>query len=374
MATAAAMAAAAAAGPVSTLARLVRAGKWKADAAQQRAALKLQQLHDGIGRTSPPAGVYLHGPVGSGKTALMDLLLHCASERPEPAVTRRLHFHELVATVHRGLHSGHAPADVGKRLGADTDLLAIDEFELTDIADAAIVTQVLRGVLETECAFVTTSNRAPAELYPGGLNRHVYIPALVKLFEERSVDVHALAPDAPIDYRSLHAAAGSASSAVSSATGVVSSASGAAEAERRLGHEAERRLERMRFFQHGSTASESVGTSTALDAALDAAVQRMGGGGTPQERVVRLGHTRSVHLGHVVGGAARVRFDELCGRPFGASDYLRLASELHTLALTHVPRLSTDATRDEARRFIVLLDVWYEAGHTPLLSSCADCH
>ena len=353
------MATAAAAGPVSTLARLVRAGKWKADAAQQRAVLKLQQLHDGIGRTSPPAGVYLHGPVGSGKTALMDLLLRCASERPEPAVTRRLHFHELVATVHRGLHSGHAPADVGKRLGADTDLLAIDEFELTDIADAAIVTQVLRGVLETECAFVTTSNRAPAELYPGGLNRHVYIPALVKLFEERSVDVHALAPDAPIDYRSLHAAAGSAS-------GAVSSASGAAEAQRRL--------ERMRFFEHGSSASESVGTSTALDAALDAAVQRMGGGGTPQERVVRLGHTRSVYLGHVVGGAARVRFDELCGRPFGASDYLRLASELHTLALTHVPRLSTDATRDEARRFIVLLDVWYEAGHTLLLSSCADCH
>ena len=344
---AAARSAAAAAGPVSTLARLVQAGKWKADAAQQRAALKLQHLHDGIGRPSPPAGVYLHGPVGSGKTALMDLMLRCVSERPEPAVTRRLHFHELVATVHRGLHNGHAPADVGKRLGAGTDLLAIDEFELTDIADAAIVTQVLRGVLETECAFVTTSNRAPAELYPGGLNRHVYIPALVKLFEERSVDVHALAPDAPIDYRSLHAAAGSASGAASGAA----SASGAAPAERRL--------ERTRFFEHGS---ESAGTSTALDAALDAAVQRMGGGGTPQEMVVRLGHTRSVHLGHVVGGAARVRFDELCGRPFGASDYMRLASELHTLALTHVPRLSTDATRDEARRFIVLLDVWYDAG------------
>ena len=139
-------------GPTRALAKLIGRGAWNRDAAQIAAVERLQQVHDG-----QLHGLYLHGSVGSGKTAMMDLLVECSREAQR---VKRLHFHEFMLYAHAEMHKGRTPMEIGRQV-ADADLLCLDEFELTDIADAAIVSRAMRGILSTSCSLVTTSNRPP---------------------------------------------------------------------------------------------------------------------------------------------------------------------------------------------------------------------
>ena len=133
-------------GPLPLLSGLVRRGDWLPDRAQQDVVEVLQQVYAGVTRAAVAGGdvdgvggAYLHGPVGSGKTALMDLLASSC----DAGQVRRLHFHELMGHVHGELHRGASVPAIGAALGSATPLLCVDEIQLTDIADAAIVSRLV---------------------------------------------------------------------------------------------------------------------------------------------------------------------------------------------------------------------------------------
>ena len=133
-------------GPLPLLSGLVRRGDWLPDGAQQDVVEVLQQVYAGVARAAVAGGdvdgvggAYLHGPVGSGKTALMDLLASSC----DAGQVRRLHFHELMGHVHGELHRGASVPAIGAALGSATPLLCVDEIQLTDIADAAIVSRLV---------------------------------------------------------------------------------------------------------------------------------------------------------------------------------------------------------------------------------------
>lgn len=303
-------------GPAGPAARLVAAVStgWRIDPAQSAAADLLQSLWESrlSGDRAHSAGIYLHGSVGSGKTALMDILLAASSDAGLQC--KRMHFHELMRHAHTRMHAGADPPAIGQALGAEApDLICLDEMQITDIADAAIVSRLLGGIFATGSALVTTSNRPPEELYAGGLNRHVYIPALCETLSGCGVVRHCL--DARSDYREVRAQAASAQHAP-------------------------------RYYRR---AAEMVEAVEARAGALGPAT------------ALKLGRTRSLPIARANGEACVLSFAELCGAPLSAADYLALSDEYACLGLHGVPPL-TPAHHDAARRLITLVDVWYDRG------------
>ncbi|EOD39966.1 mitochondrial ATPase [Emiliania huxleyi CCMP1516] len=286
-----------------------------------------------------PAGVYLHGPVGSGKTALMDLLLQ--SCRGAGASCRRLHFHELMEHAHRQMHKKRAPPEIGADLAAEASLVCLDEMALTDIADAAIVTRLLEGCVSGGAAVVTTSNRRPEELYWNGLNRHVYIPGFCEMLGRRGVVVHELQAEGDTDYRARRADQGTRRKAEASAVGGDVSGDGA---------EAAAGGARYHWPADGAAAAAIRRSFEARGGALGRVRLPLGESG-------RRG--LDLPLANRVGCV--VSFATLCGSALGAADYLELARRYELLAVEGVPAL-TPEDHNAARRFITLIDVWYDQG------------
>jgi len=262
-------------------------------------------------------GLYIHGPVGRGKTMLMDFFFAAsAAERK-----RRVHFHEFMLDVHARLHAfrqkmkfgEHAGDDpvrlVAAELAEEAWLLCFDEFHVTDIADAMILGRLFAHLFARGVIVVATSNVPPGELYKDGLNRAVFVPFIAML--EQHMDVVRL--DARTDFR----------------------------------------LEKL-----GGLPVWYAPADAAADAALDEAWRRLAGGqpGTAQELAVG---GRLLPIPRAFMGVARLTFRDLCEKPLAAADYLRIAREYHTLILDHVPVVSYD-DRNAAKRFIILIDTLYD--------------
>ncbi|MCZ6829781.1 MAG: cell division protein ZapE, partial [Gammaproteobacteria bacterium] len=142
-------------------------------------------------------GVYIWGPVGRGKTYLMDSFYQCL-----PAGTAlRLHFHRFMQRVHEGLrkYSGHKnPLQwVAKDLAGDARILCLDEFFVEDIGDAMILAGLLEALIERGCVLVVTSNTAPEDLYKDGLQRQRFLPAIDLL----QCHTQVMCLDGKLDYR-----------------------------------------------------------------------------------------------------------------------------------------------------------------------------
>ena len=317
---------------------LVAAGELRADTEQRAAAIRLDTLAAELeapkktgflarltGRgAKAPCGVYMFGDVGRGKSMMMDLFFaNVAIDRK-----RRVHFSEFMIEVHgriaieRRKEAGDPIAPVAAALAEETRLLAFDEMMVTNSPDAMILSRLFTGVLEAGVTVVTTSNRAPADLYRNGLNREHFLP-FIALIEAR-LDVVTL--NGPIDYR-----------------------------RDRLGQQ------NTWLVPNGPEATANL--SAAFFRLTDHEVTEP----IPSEDVVVQG--RSLHVPKTLKGVAVFSFKKLCGEARGAADYLAVARRYHTVILVGIPKLGPE-NRNEAARFVALIDALYE--HKVKLLAAAD--
>jgi len=330
-------------GPIAKYRELVRQGELIQDPVQELAAEQLQLLHRRLEDYDPPKdkgflsflkrpnkepaprGLYLFGSVGCGKSFMMDMFFEDAPLEPK----RRVHFHAFMLEVHGAIdawrkldpkersaqpnyvkEAGDDPIQpVAKKIAQDSALLCFDEFQVTDIADAMILSRLFEALFAEGVVVVATSNRAPDELYEGGLNRQLFLP-FITLIKERMELLHM---NSGTDYR----------------------------LERLTG-------EPVYFCPIGPIADAQMQTvwRKLTDCEQGAA-----------DTMTVQGREWSVPM--AAKGVARFGFLDLAAQALGAADYLAVAERYHTVLVERIPLLSKDK-RNEAKRFVTLIDVLYE--------------
>jgi cell division protein ZapE len=297
-----------------------------ADAAQMAAAQSLQALHAAllyfkarranplsrlIARPRPPRGVYLWGGVGRGKSFLMDAFFNTLPYRRK----KRIHFHAFMQHIHAELGRFKGQPDpmleVAKSIARETRLLCFDEFHVADIADAMILARLLTGLKNEGVVLVMTSNYPPDGLYPNGLHRESFLPAIALLKKELEI----LQVDAGIDYRL-------------------------------------RALEQVAVYHFPADA--------AADARMLAYFRQMAGeSGISGGTITILG--REIPVRMRAKEIIWFDFTQLCDGPRSQNDYLEIARRYPTVLLSSIPRMGP-AHSAQARRLTWLVDVFYDHG------------
>ena len=312
----------------------VDAGALRDDPVQKAALVSLERVRaavlsvpkaakSGWFRKAPPVivpkGLYMWGGVGRGKSMLMDLLYETV-EVPK----QRSHFHAFMQWVHGAIAEARkdgvedAIAPVAADLASRVRFLAFDEMQISDITDAMIVGRLFEALFAAGVVVVTTSNRAPNDLYKDGLNRKLFLP-FISLLKDRMA-VHELASE--VDYRQL-VLAGSSS-----------------------------------YFT-----PNDVDARTEIE---DIWQELTKGEAAPLTLLV---NGRDVVIPAFASGVARAKFHDLCGEFLGAADYLALAGAARVLVLEDIPRLGR-SNFNEAKRFVTLIDALYEE-RVQLIASAA---
>ncbi len=331
-------------GPVTRrLAQAVEAHLLEFDPAQAQAAVHLDRLADSLNRAvaspqrggwlqyglrrlgrgrpvAPIRGLYLWGEVGRGKTHLMDLFYDSLSfdER------ERSHFYRFMQQVHAGLRSASGRTDpleaVAAGLADTFRVICLDEFFVSDIADAMILGGLLRGLFRRGVTLVATSNAAPGDLYRDGLQRPRFMPAIA-LLEAQTLVLH-LAGGTDYRLRRLRRAPVYFDAALP--------ASGPAMAQ---------------LWDALAGADHAAGANLAL-------------------------HGRVVRARRLATGMVWFDFEELCAGPRSQDDYVSLARSYQTLFLSAVPRLGA-GEENEARRLLMLIDELYDRRVKLVISAAA---
>ena len=247
--------------------------------------------------------MYLWGPVGRGKSFLMDAFYLCV-----PLVRkRRVHFHHFMREIHRELDelkgTDDPIAEAAARTARRNRLICFDEFHVSDIADAMILGRFLEHAIERGVQFVMTSNYHPDQLYPGGLQRERFLPA-IELIKAR-LDVVPV--DNGTDYRRL-------------------------------------KMEQVQVYH-------------LKDAPLSRIFEELKD--VQEERQPLDVEGRTIPYRKRAGGVVWFDFEALCGGPRSYADYVDLAKRFHTVIVSGVPRMSAKQS-DAARRFTWLVDVLYD--------------
>ncbi|TDJ33204.1 MAG: cell division protein ZapE [Gammaproteobacteria bacterium] len=305
------------------------------DVAQEAVVRRLQALYqqltapgDGqgllgkvLGRQPVPVrGLYLWGGVGRGKTWLMDMFADCL-----PADMRlRLHFHRFMYRVHKalvGVKSEQNPLSiVAGQLAGSARVLCFDEFFVSDIGDAMLLAGLLEALFERGVTLVATSNIPPAELYRNGLQRARFLPSIDLI--ERHCDVMELGGDT--DYR-------------------------------------------LRFLEQAEIYHSPLDAEAArvLEDNFDHVAPEQGVRDSELEI-----NGRMICTVRRADDVVWFAFDEICGGPRSAADYVEIARCFHCVLISDVPVLGSDQN-DEARRFISLVDEFYDRNVKLILSAAA---
>jgi cell division protein ZapE len=320
--------------PSQLYARGVDARRWENDAAQHAALASLDRIQSellvpaangwwGRLRGQPPRnvrGLYLWGAVGRGKTFLTDLLLEALPRER----TLRLHFHRFMGRVQSELAqlAGRSDPlrDVAAHFAAQARLFCLDEFFVTDIGDAMILAGLLRHLFARGLTLVTTSNIEPSGLYRDGLQRAKFLPA-IELLEEHCEVYELLSAQ---DYR-LRALTKS---------GV--------------------------YFTPLDAAAER---------ALDACFERIALGLRRPEPTIRV-NGRDIAVKRRADAVIWFDFAAVCEGPRAVADYIELAQTFNTVLISGVPQFSPQM-EDAARRFVNLVDEFYDRGVNLVLSAAA---
>jgi len=307
-------------------------------AGQRKGSGLLARLLGGAAQMpAPERGLYIWGRVGRGKSMLMDLFHAHVAFEPK----RRVHFHEFMLAVHAAIHDFRTldPGSRERRFGMAGDdpippvaaeiarsarLLCFDELQVSDVADAMVLGRLFTQLFERGVVIVATSNRPPEDLYKDGLNRQLFLP-FIDLLRKR-LDVIGL--NGPIDYRM-------------------------------------ERLDGVDVYRVPNGPEATAAMSAAFFKLTDHAVEDRAS--VPSESIDVQG--RSLFVPKALKGVAVFSFKRLCAQPLGAADYLAIARRYHTVIIVGIPRMGPE-NRNEAKRFVTLIDALYE--HKVKLLAAAD--
>jgi cell division protein ZapE len=302
------------------------------DPAQERAVSSFRRLYDDLShferrmrpwsrlwsRRRRVRGIYLWGPVGTGKSFLMDAFFQLVPLEKK----QRVHFHRFMQNIHHRLRAQQGQPDPLKLIAADvgreTRLLCLDEFHVTDIGDAMLMRGLLEGLVEQQVVLVTTSNQQPDQLYAHGLQRAQFLPAI----ELIKANLAVVALDGGSDYRL-------------------------------------RTLTRAGVYHHPF--------DLAADRALDEAFLGIAGEAGAANIEIEI-EGRQILARRVAPGTIWFDFGPLCEGPRGTADYIELARRYHTVLVAGVPQFRTDQV-ESLRRFTWLVDEFYDRQVKLILSA-----
>ncbi|MBZ6399739.1 MULTISPECIES: cell division protein ZapE [Pantoea] len=258
---------------------------------------------------APVRGLYMWGGVGRGKTWVMDLFFQSIPGNRK----LRLHFHRFMLRVHEELTQLQGQSDplltIADRFKAETDILCFDEFFVSDITDAMLLGTLMEALFARGITLVATSNIPPDDLYRNGLQRARFLPAIEQIKQHCDV----MNVDAGIDYR-------------------------------------------LRTLTSAHLWNAPLNEAT--HAEMERMFKALAGSARDDAPVLEINHRQMATLG-VSEGVLAIDFLTLCGEGRSQHDYIELSRRFHSVLLYDVP-VMIYKTEDQARRFLALVDEFYE--------------